>query len=107
MAEDTQEAARTARPGREPASCGGCAARWTGTGRAHCAAKGCHRTFSTASLFDQHRSAEGERGSCLDPEELTHGKTGARLMFLRDGLWCGPQMSEEVKARLFGSGDAA
>lgn len=88
-------------------TCGGCDATWTGTGRAHCAASGCHRTFAAAALFDLHRSARGEHGSCLDPESIRHGKTGERLMFYRNGMWRGPEMTEEQKAKAFGNGDAA
>jgi hypothetical protein len=43
----------------------------------------------------------------VDPEAIVHGKTGERLLFLRHGMWCGPEMSEDVKARAFGKGDAA
>lgn len=85
-------------------ACGGCPTTWTGQSRAHCA--GCHRTFSTARLFDLHRSASGERGTCLDPEKVT-SKDGERLLLFRGGMWCGPEMTEEQKARAFGTGDAA
>jgi hypothetical protein len=63
-------------------TCGGCDATWTGLNVAHCAA--CHETFSTARLFDEHRSADGEHGSCLRPED----RPG---MFFRRGMWRGPE----------------
>lgn len=74
----------------------GAAANWTGDGRAHCG--GCHRTFSGVTTFDQHRSQTGERGTCLDPETVV-GKAGDRLLFDRGGIWSGPEMSDEAKAR--------
>jgi hypothetical protein len=85
-----------------PITCGGCDATWTGTGRAHCSASGCHRTFATAALFDRHRSAAGEHGTCLDPETLVNRESGERLMFHRDGMWRSPEMTEEQKAKAFG-----
>ena len=91
---------------RPPNSCGGCDETWTGTGRAHCAAPGCHRLFATVALFDAHRSARGPHGACIDPETIRHGKTGERLMFHRNGMWRGPEMTEEQKAAAFG-GSAA
>jgi hypothetical protein len=75
--------------------CGGCPATWTAPGAAHCAA--CHRTFSGVSLFDLHRSQYGERGSCQDPGDVRH------MMFLRDGMWRGPEMTEEGRKILRGS----
>lgn len=62
------------------ATCGGCDATWTGLGAAHCAARGCHRTFTGVSAFDKHRSrkyreVDGRRvlvrdyGQCHDPGE--------------------------------------
>jgi hypothetical protein len=60
------------------ATCGGCAATWTGFKVAHCSA--CHRTFTTPAGFDQHRARRydtttGERvmvrdyGRCYDPAD--------------------------------------
>ena len=79
-------------------SCSGCESRWTGTSRAHCAAPGCHRTFSTPNLFDLHRSARGDRGTCLDPATVRN-RHGERLLFFRDGLWRGPEMTDVERAR--------
>lgn len=45
-----------------------CGAWWTGLSRAHCAAPGCHRTFSCDSAADKHR--QGRHGidrHCADP----------------------------------------
>lgn len=81
-------------------SCSGCESRWGGLGRAHCSA--CHRTFSSVALFDRHRSSVGEHGECLNPEEIVHTRTGDVVMFLRNGIWSGPEQSEELKARLWG-----
>ncbi len=45
-----------------------CGAWWTGLGRAHCAAPGCHRTFSTDSAADKHRVGKfGVDRRCADP----------------------------------------
>jgi hypothetical protein len=88
-----------------PNTCGGCDATWTAPTAAHCGS--CHRTFAGVALFDAHRSATGEHGACIDPETIRHGKTGERLMFHRNGMWRGPEMTEEQKAKAFGNGDAA
>lgn len=89
----------------ENITCGGCDNTWTATGAAHCAA--CHTApFATATLFDAHRSTRGgEHGSCVDPETLvikSGPRTGERIMFFRDGMWRGPEMTEEQKAARFG-----
>jgi hypothetical protein len=76
-------------------TCGHCPATWTGTRPCHCAA--CHRTFAGIRLFDAHRSQYGERGSCLNPAELTT-KTGEPIAYLRDGIWSGPEMEDEARA---------
>lgn len=87
--------------GRESAiTCGGCPATWTATGAAHCAC--CHQTFSTWRLFDAHRHARGEHGGCLDPSAIVNGVTGERVMFLREGMWRGPELTDEQKARMRG-----
>jgi len=45
-----------------------CGAWWTGLGRAHCAAAGCHRTFSTDGAADKHRVGKhGIDRRCVDP----------------------------------------
>lgn len=76
-------------------SCNGCTERWTAVGAAHCS--GCHRTFSTYRLFDLHRSTSGEHGVCLDPASVK--KNGENLLDFRNGMWRGPEMTEEQKAR--------
>lgn len=83
-------------------TCNGCQHTWTATGAAHCA--GCHTApFATARLFDIHRSAAGEHGGCQDPTTLRNKRTGERLMFLRDGMWRGPEMDEATKTKRFGA----
>lgn len=64
-----------------------CKARWTGLGRAHCS--GCHNTFSSVSLFDQHLTGVG---ACLSPESMRY-----RLF---DEVWHGKEMSPEVRRQL-------
>jgi hypothetical protein len=78
-------------------TCGGCGASWTGLAAAHCSA--CHRTFAAARLFDDHRSMVGprEHGSCRNPVTITRG--GKRIMFWREGMWRGPEMTDEDRAR--------
>lgn len=45
-----------------------CGAWWTGLSRAHCAAAGCHRTFSCDSAADKHRAGKyGVDRRCIDP----------------------------------------
>lgn len=49
-------------------TCGGCGKFWSGAGRAHCAAKGCHETFSCDSAADKHRTGTfGVDRHCMDP----------------------------------------
>lgn len=86
-------------PARTLISCSGCSNTWTAGGAAHCG--GCHRTFSTPSRFDMHRSARGERGTCLDPAEVVSA-SGERQLFLRGGIWRGPELTEEQKLTRFG-----
>lgn len=71
---------------------GTCGATWTGARACHCS--GCCRTFSGLHLFDAHRRGYGERGSCLEPEEMP----GVEL---RDGIWRHPQMTEDEKRTVF------
>lgn len=78
-----------------PITCSGCDHAWSGTGAAHCAS--CHHTFATAGLFDLHRSQYGERGACLEPEQVL--KSGVRALFLRDGMWRGPELTDEQRVR--------
>jgi len=82
-----------------PITCGGCAAKWTAHSWAHCGA--CHRTFSGVSLFDLHRSADGDHGTCLDPATI-RDKTGQPRLVYRDGAWRHPEMSPGARAKLRG-----
>ena len=79
-------------------TCGGCTETWTALTACHCS--GCHRTYAGVGMFDQHRSQYGERGSCLDPATLINQKTGEPLMFFREGMWRGPEATEEQKQKL-------
>jgi hypothetical protein len=97
----------TAEPARQPTliTCSGCHDTWTAGGAAHCTA--CHCLFSTPRLFDLHRSTRGgDHGSCLNPATVTR-TTGERVMFQRDGMWRGPEMTEEQKLARFGDRNAA
>ncbi len=65
----------------------------------------CHRTFAAPTLFDAHRHQRGERGGCEDPTRLlirSGPRTGEPVMYLRDGIWSGPEMTAEQKAARFG-----
>lgn len=75
-------------------TCGGCDATWTGSTFTHCA--NCHRTFGGVALFDRHRQAYGEHGKCLNPATVFTSQ-GERLMFCRDGIWRGPEPTEEQR----------
>jgi hypothetical protein len=55
--------------------------------QAHCAARGCHRTFGGVGNFDRHR----RDGKCLLPSELG--------MVLKQGIWRVP-MSDRARLRL-------
>jgi hypothetical protein len=80
-----------------------CGAKWYGVSRCHCSA--CHRTFSGVALFDRHRSSAGEHGTCLDPATLIvqrGARTGQPEMYLREGVWSGPEMDEATKRARFG-----
>lgn len=79
-------------------TCSGCDQTWTAPGAAHCGS--CHRLFAAPGLFDKHRSQYGERGACVDPTTLT----GRSEMVFRDGMWRGPEMTDEQQARLRSQG---
>lgn len=82
-------------------TCSGCDTTWTGATRCHCSAEGCHRTFAGLGLFDRHRHNRGEHGGCDDPANI-RTQAGERVMFLRDGIWSGPEMTEEQILARFG-----
>jgi hypothetical protein len=78
-----------------------CGTTWTAASAAHCS--GCCRTFSGVALFDRHRSkAGGEHGSCIDPATLTD-TNDTPICEQRDGMWRGPEMTEEQKLARFGA----
>jgi hypothetical protein len=84
-------------------TCSGCTTTWTGTRLCHCG--NCHRSFSGVGHFDAHRSQYGDRGSCTDPATLTirdGARAGEPAMYLRDGIWSGPEMTDEQKQARFG-----
>lgn len=72
----------------EPMGMCDCNQTWTALNAAHCAV--CHRTFSAVSLFDKHRKVTP--GECAIPEGTE----------FRNGMWRGPEMTDEEKARAFG-----
>ena len=74
-------------------TCSGCDNTWTGQGRMHCS--GCHRLFAGLGLFDAHRRDVRGSGTCLDPATLP-------AMRLDNGVWRGPEMTDEQKAKRFG-----
>lgn len=47
-----------------------CGARWNGLKTAHCGARGCHKTFTTVSSFDLHRSGTQQSRVCVEPEKV-------------------------------------
>ena len=51
--------------------CGGCKSWWTGLGRSHCPAEGCHETFSCESAAEKHRVGMfGVDRRCAHPAEV-------------------------------------
>lgn len=104
QAEDDVSTPERLRAPRAAFTCGGCGATWRGTAVAHCG--GCHRSFSGPSTFDDHRSQYGDRGACLDPATVlvkTGPRAGTPLLVLRpDGIWAGPEMTDDRKRRAFG-----
>jgi hypothetical protein len=89
------------KPKREPTwiTCR-CGARWTALNVAHCGS--CHESFSGPSNFDLHRTSAGEFGACKHPTDVLN-REGYRLLFFRDGVWRGPELSEEEKEIRFGN----
>ena len=84
-------------------TCSGCTATWTGSNACHCS--GCHHTFAGVRLFDAHRAQYGEHGICRRPADMTMAsgpREGEPIMFLRDGVWRGPEMTDEQKLERFG-----
>ena len=66
--ETTGTAEQPLPPNAIPCSCG---AWWTGLGRSHCAAAGCHRTFSCDSAADKHRIGTfGVDRRCAHPSDV-------------------------------------
>ncbi len=100
MTPDTPVEAAYAQPltaqRRTQHTCGGCDNTWTALTAAHCPT--CHRTFSAIRHFDTHRSQDGPRGHCIDPDTI-HNRRGERLLWFRDGMWRGPAMPAELLAR--------
>lgn len=64
-------------------TCGGCDAVWTGPGRCHHCADGCHLTFGGRVNFDSHLK---ENGCITDPELLI--EMGFELT--PKGIWIRP-----------------
>lgn len=86
----TPRAARAAERGR----CR-CGHTWTGLSPAHCSA--CHKTFAAPGLFDRHRTAHGDHGQCKNPAHIHHQTTGEPLMYYRNGMWRGREMTDAEK----------
>lgn len=78
-------------------TCRGCDTTWTDSRFAHCAK--CHHTFGGVGLFDRHRQAYGEHGKCVNPTTVLTGQ-GERTMFCRDGIWRGPELTEEQRVTM-------
>jgi hypothetical protein len=80
-----------------PFTCSRCPATWTAQNAAHCG--GCCETFAAVSLFDMHRSQDGDHGACIPPAEV-QGRNGEQRLFFRAGMWRGPEMSPEKRAEM-------
>lgn len=81
----------------ELVTCSGCDAAWTARNAAHCGS--CHSLFASVPLFDMHRAQDGDHGACIPPGEV-QGRSGEQRLFFRDGMWRGPELSDEDRARL-------
>lgn len=68
-----------------------CGAVWGGLRTAHCAAEGCHKTFSGPSNFDEHRP-----GECRDPADC--GMVVLRISGNSE-IWGHPSADEWWKVR--------
>ena len=67
-----------------------CGATWTGLNICHCAAAGCHQTFSVERWFKFHRNGS----KCADPATLKvrDGKDGPFVTAMKlnqHGVWVG------------------
>ena len=52
--------------------CNGCDHQWHGNRTTHCAADGCHQTFTGLEAFDKHRTGSHAAGTrhCEDPAAI-------------------------------------
>lgn len=78
----------------EYASCTDCGRKWTGYSQAHC--RGCHRTFSSVSVFDAHNPG----GVCGDPPSINSKKkpTGFMLVDSTFGpIWTRPMDEKRLE----------
>lgn len=94
--------AKLDQPEKKFNTCRGCKATWTGTAVCHCT--GCHQTFAGVTAFDNHRdhsASMGEHGGCRRPAEMLT-KDGERTLWLRDGVWRAPEMTEAQKTARWG-----
>lgn len=77
-----------------------CGAIWKQRGNltGHCT--NYHQTFDGITLFDRHQhTADDGHTICKNPADMTiKGQTLDRI----DGVWRGPRMPDDVKARRFG-----
>jgi hypothetical protein len=47
------------------------------------------------------RAVDGSHGACIPPGEV-QGRNGEQRLFFRDGMWRGPELSDEQRDRLRG-----
>lgn len=48
--------------------CGGCDEHWKGLDAAHCSV--CHRSFTSRTGFDRHRTGPVDQRRCVDPPKI-------------------------------------
>lgn len=89
------------RPGRDGlplnAIVHSCGSWWTGTRRVHCPADNCHRTFSSETAANKHRTGTfGVDRQCTDPAEAGLVPKAAKF----GTVWCcpGPEADNEIAA---------
>ena len=82
---------RGSRSHRPPITCPHCDQQWTGLLSCHCGGKGgCHRSFTSLSAFDKHRTGSHAYSTrrCLDPATLLD-KNGEPVLVPADKPWAG------------------
>lgn len=79
---------------RKSITCPHCDNQWSGLFSCHCGGTaGCHRSFTSVTAFDKHRTGSHAYGTrhCVDPATLTD-KDGQPALVPADRAWPGWSM---------------